>query len=86
MNVSDATMCSSLGVDGIIISNQGGRQLEDVMSPIEVLGNIKAKIDIPTLIDSGCRSGSDVANALAMGAIAVLIGRATLYGLSAYGE
>ncbi|CAN7549064.1 alpha-hydroxy-acid oxidizing protein [Rhizobium leguminosarum] len=85
-NVTDAAKCASLGVDGVILSNHGGRQLEDTFSPIEVLGDVKAKLDIPILVDSGIRSGADIAKALAMGATAVLIGRAVLYGLAAHGE
>lgn len=87
LNVSDAIRARESGVDGIIVSNHGGRQLDAAPASIEVLESIVDAVgrDIAVLIDSGFRSGSDVAKACALGARGVLLGRATLYGLAAGG-
>ena len=76
------------GVDGVILSNHGGRQLDGAVTPLEML---PAAVDaaggrIPILIDGGVRRGSDILKAVALGAAVVMIGRATLYGLGAAGE
>jgi (S)-mandelate dehydrogenase len=86
LRAEDAERCLQLGADGVIISNHGARQLEDVAAPIEKLPGFAARIDRPILIDSGFRRGADVVKALALGARAVLLGRATLYGLATRGE
>jgi (S)-mandelate dehydrogenase len=85
LHAQDAERCVQLGVDGVVISNHGARQLEDVAAPIDKLPEFAARIDRPVLIDSGIRRGADVVKALALGAHAVLLGRATLYGLAARG-
>ena len=85
LRAGEAERCVQLGVDGVIISNHGARQLEDVAAPIEKLAEFAARIDRPVLVDSGFRRGADVVKALALGARAVLLGRATLYGLAARG-
>jgi (S)-mandelate dehydrogenase len=76
------------GYDGIVISNHGGRQLDGVVATIDMLGAFVAagagRIEL--LIDSGFRTGSDVLKACALGARAVQLGRATLYGLAVGGE
>ncbi|ABE35802.1 (S)-mandelate dehydrogenase [Paraburkholderia xenovorans LB400] len=82
----DAARCFSLGADGVILSNHGGRQLDSAIAPIEALRETAAQLHKPILIDSGIRRGSDVVKALALGAQAVLLGRATLYGLASRGE
>lgn len=82
----DAQKCYQLGIDGVILSNHGGRQLDACISPLESLVEVTETCSFPVLIDSGFRRGSDVVKALAMGASAVLLGRAALYGLSAAGE
>jgi (S)-mandelate dehydrogenase len=88
LDVADAERAASLGVDGIVISNHGGRQLDYCVAPIEVLPEIVAAVGskLTLLIDSGFRRGTDVVKALALGAHAVMLGRATLYGLIAGGE
>jgi (S)-mandelate dehydrogenase len=86
MNAEDAERCVELGADGVILSNHGGRQLEDARAPIEVLPGVAARTQTPLLLDSGVRRGADAVKALAMGAKAVLLGRAVLYGLAARGE
>ena len=74
------------GADGVILSNHGSRQLDAAVSPLDVLAESRARISAPILIDSGNRRGTDIVKALALGANAVLLGRATLYGLAAAGE
>jgi (S)-mandelate dehydrogenase len=71
-----------------VVSNHGGRQLDGASSTIETLPAIAeaARGDMTVLIDSGIRSGADIAKAIALGADAVQLGRATLYGLAANGE
>lgn len=88
MTKEDATLCLEHEVDGIIVSNHGGRQLESDLSTIEILGEIVQTIrgEIPVLIDGGIRRGTDIFKALAIGATAVCIGRAYIYGLAAEGQ
>jgi (S)-mandelate dehydrogenase len=88
LSVSDAERAAALGCDGIVLSNHGGRQLDYCVAPIEVLPQITRAVGqrLTILIDSGFRRGTDVVKALALGANAVMIGRATLYGLAAGGE
>nr|1HUV_A Chain A, L(+)-MANDELATE DEHYDROGENASE [synthetic construct]1P4C_A Chain A, L(+)-Mandelate Dehydrogenase [synthetic construct]1P5B_A Chain A, L(+)-Mandelate Dehydrogenase [synthetic construct] len=86
LSAEDADRCIAEGADGVILSNHGGRQLDCAISPMEVLAQSVAKTGKPVLIDSGFRRGSDIVKALALGAEAVLLGRATLYGLAARGE
>jgi isopentenyl diphosphate isomerase/L-lactate dehydrogenase-like FMN-dependent dehydrogenase len=84
----DARLCVEHGVDGIIVSNHGARQVDNPLSTIEVLPEIVRAVAgrIPILIDSGFRRGADVFTALALGASAVCIGRPYLWGLAAFGE
>lgn len=85
---ADARKAAELGCDGIVLTNHGGRQLDYCVAPIEVLAEIAAEVGtrMTVLIDSGFRRGTDIAKALALGADAVLLGRAGLYGLAAAGE
>lgn len=87
LHPEDAVRATDIGVDGIIVSNHGGRQLDMAPSPIEVLPLIRAAVgEKQTLmIDSGVRRGSDILIALCLGAQFVFIGRPTLYGVAAYG-
>lgn len=88
LHPDDARLAVKHGVDGIIVSNHGGRQLDVAPSSIAALpAVVDAVADrIPVLLDSGVRRGSDIAKALALGARAVLVGRATLYGLADGGQ
>jgi (S)-mandelate dehydrogenase len=86
LHPDDATRCARLGVDGVILSNHGGRQLDGAIAPIRVLPAVTRATNLPLLIDSGVRRGADVVKAVALGARAVLLGRAVLYGLAARGE
>ena len=71
-----------------MLTNHGGRQLDTSVAPFEVLPDIARAFGsrMTILLDSGIRRGSDIAKAIALGAHAVLVGRATLYGLAAGGE
>ncbi|MGH7005516.1 MAG: alpha-hydroxy acid oxidase, partial [Alphaproteobacteria bacterium] len=86
--VEDAEMAVRHGVDGIVISNHGGRQLDGAVSSMEVLREIAASVKgrITVMADGGFRRGTDILKAKALGTDAVLIGRATIYGLAAGGE
>jgi L-lactate dehydrogenase (cytochrome) len=87
-DVRDAKDIASVGVDGIVVSNHGGRQLDRAPSPLSLLPEIRDGIGHTTdvFLDGGVRSGSDIAAAVALGAKAVFVGRAYLYGLTAGGE
>lgn len=84
----EALEAAERGADGVVVSNHGGRQLDHAPATIDVLPEIVDAVGhrAEVLVDSGFRRGSDVAAALALGAKAVLIGRAYLYGLAAAGE
>ncbi|WP_445940409.1 alpha-hydroxy acid oxidase [Pseudomonas sp.] len=87
MSAEDAQRAVAEGVDGIIVSNHGGRTLDGQPATIEVLAEIAAAVQgrVPLLLDGGIRRGTDVFKALALGADAVLIGRPYVYGLAAAG-
>jgi 4-hydroxymandelate oxidase len=84
----DARLCVEHGVDGILVSNHGGRATETYRATIECLPEVidAAGGRIPVLVDGGIRRGSDVYKALAFGAKAVGIGRPYVWGLSAFGQ
>ena len=84
----DAQLAVENGVDGIIISNHGGRAEDTLRSTIECLPEVVQGVDgkIPVMIDSGFRRGTDVFKALALGATAVGVGRPTAWGLAAFGQ
>lgn len=84
----DARLAVQHGVDGIIVSNHGGRQLDGTPATIEVLPEIVAAVDgrCEVFVDGGIRRGTDVLKALALGARAVLVGRPILWGLAAHGQ
>jgi len=82
----DADVLQQIGVDAIIVSNHGGRQLDQSVSSLEALVRIHCESDITAIIDGGIRNGRDIVTALANGAIAAQIGRPYLYGLMAGGK
>ena len=88
LDVEDAKTAANLGVDAIVVSNHGGRQLDGTCSAIRMLPHIVDAIGKTTEVwmDSGIRSGQDVLRAIASGANGTLIGRAFLYGLGAMGQ
>lgn len=86
--VADARAVTDLGVDGVLLSNHGGRQLDRAPIPFHLLPEVVAEVggDVEIMLDTGIMSGADVVAAIAMGARFTLIGRAYLYGLMAGGE
>ena len=88
LHPQDAETAVSLGVDGVIVSNHGGRQIEALPAPIDALPAIVRQVAgrATVMMDSGVRSGTDVARACALGATAVFAGKAFLWGLGALGE
>lgn len=88
LTAEDAYLAMDHQVDGIYISNHGGRQLDSNLSTIECLEEIATAVNgqIPLLIDGGFRRGTDVFKALALGATAVGIGRPYIYGLASHGQ
>jgi isopentenyl diphosphate isomerase/L-lactate dehydrogenase-like FMN-dependent dehydrogenase len=87
-HVDDARMAADAGVDGIIVSNHGGRQLDGAIGSLTVLPEIVDAVGsrLTVLFDSGIRSGTDIMKALCLGAKAVLIGRPYVYGLGINGS
>ena len=88
LDPEDAKRAAAMGVDGIVVSNHGGRQLDGTPGTATVLPRIADAVRdrLEVLFDGGVRSGQDVLKALALGAHGCLIGRAYLYGLAAMGQ
>ena len=88
MRADDAEEAIEHGVDGIVVSNHGGRNMDSAPAPIQVLPEIVKAVDgrMTVIVDSGVRRGSDIVKCIALGADMVLAGRATLYGTAAGGE
>ena len=86
--IEDARAVADLGVDGIVLSNHGGRQLDRAPVPFHLLPQVARELSTDTeiLLDSGIMSGADIVAAIALGAQFTLVGRAYLYGLMAGGE
>jgi isopentenyl diphosphate isomerase/L-lactate dehydrogenase-like FMN-dependent dehydrogenase len=89
--VEDAHRAIEHGMEGIIVSNHGGRQLDGAIASLDALAEIGADAKVKesgltVLFDSGIRTGSDVLKAIALGAKAVLVGRPYVYGLAMGGE
>jgi 4-hydroxymandelate oxidase len=88
MTGEDVELCSAMGVSAVIVSNHGGRHLDNTLATIEVVAEAVAaaqgKLEI--LLDGGIRRGADVVKALALGAKAVFIGRPLFWGLAVDGE
>jgi 4-hydroxymandelate oxidase len=84
----DAALAVEHGAAGVVVSNHGGRQLDNAPATIDALPEVVEAVDgrIPVLLDGGVRRGTDVAVALAIGAQAVLVGRPALWGLAVDGE
>lgn len=88
LSPSEAREAVARGVDGVIVSNHGGRQLDGAIAGLDALPAIVAAVDgrIPVLVDGGLRRGADVVKAIALGAAACLIARPQLWGLAMAGE
>lgn len=88
LHAEDAARCADYGVDCVIVSNHGGIASDAALAPIDVLPSVVREVGgrMTVIVDSGFRRGSDILKGLALGADAVIIGRATLYGVAAAGE
>lgn len=92
LHPDDALRAADLGVDGILVSNHGGRQVDGAVGTLDALVDVVAALGgadrrgMPVVLDSGVRSGADVVKALALGAAAVTVGRPHVYGLAVDGE
>src|SRR5262245_16418414 len=88
LRAQDALLAADCGADGVIVSNHGGRAVDSTRAPIAVLPEVveAAGRRLTVLVDSGFRRGADVVKALALGAKAVLVGRAPLYGTAVAGQ
>lgn len=87
-SVDDAMLAVGSGVDGIVLSNHGGRQLASTLAPLELLPAVCAAVagKLKVFVDGGVRRGSDVVKAVALGATGTLLGRAPLYGVAVSGQ
>ena len=88
LRADEARRAADHGIDAVIVSNHGALEMDHVPATLEVLPDIADAVGdrVEALFDSGIRRGSDIATALALGARAVLVGRAHLYGLAAAAE
>ena len=88
LTAEDAVRAFDAGVDGIVVSNHGGRQVDGAIASLDALVEVRAAVgpDAPVLMDGGIRGGADVLKALALGANAVLLGRPYVYGLAVGGQ
>jgi L-lactate dehydrogenase (cytochrome) len=87
LHADDARRAADLGMDAIVVSNHGGRQVDGAVAALDCLpGAVAGAHKMPVLFDSGIRNGADIVKALALGAKAVLIGRPYVYGLALAGE
>lgn len=88
LHPDDARKAVDMGIDAIIVSNHGGRQVDGSIGSLDALVDIRAAVsaDVPLILDSGVRTGADVFKALALGAGAVTLGRPHIYGLALDGS
>ncbi|MEE2761440.1 MAG: alpha-hydroxy acid oxidase [Pseudomonadota bacterium] len=88
LSVSDVERCADMGIEAVLLSNHGGRQSESLVHPLEIIDTAREAVgeSIKLFLDSGARSGLDVARAIARGADFVFLGRAFMYGVAAIGK
>jgi isopentenyl diphosphate isomerase/L-lactate dehydrogenase-like FMN-dependent dehydrogenase len=87
-SLEDAVIAGDYGLDGVVVSNHGGRYLDSAPAPLQLVPEFRRAVGdrLKIIIDSGARRGSDLVKAIAMGADMVMSGRPTLYGSAAAGE
>ena len=86
LTADDARRAVDAGVDGLVVSNHGGRQVDGAIASLDALVDVRGAVDVPLLVDGGIRGGADVLKALCLGADAVLLGRPYAYGLAVGGQ
>ena len=88
LHPDDAALALAMGADGVVVSNHGARSLDHSIAAIDALPDVVERVGgrMEVLLDSGVRRGSDIVKALALGADAVMVGRAPLYGMAAAGQ
>jgi isopentenyl diphosphate isomerase/L-lactate dehydrogenase-like FMN-dependent dehydrogenase len=88
LTADDARRALDSGVDGIVVSNHGGRQVDGAVASLDALLEVRSALgpDAPVLMDGGIRGGADVLKALALGTNAMLVGRPYVYGLAVGGQ
>jgi lactate 2-monooxygenase len=88
LHPDDAARAVEVGASGVVVSNHGGRQVDGAVASLDALPSVRAAVgpDLPVILDSGVRTGSDVVKAVALGADAVAIGRPYIYGLALGGR
>lgn len=86
LRTDDAAACAAIGVDAVVMSNHGGRQVDGAVTGFETVEAAAARLDIPVFFDGGIRCGEDVIKGLCLGARMAGLGRAALYALAADGE
>jgi 4-hydroxymandelate oxidase len=88
LTAEDAELAVQAGADAVVVSNHGGRQLDRSPAGLEALPEVAAQVSgrVPVLMDGGVRRGTDVLTAMALGAVAVLVGRPTIWGLASEGD
>jgi isopentenyl diphosphate isomerase/L-lactate dehydrogenase-like FMN-dependent dehydrogenase len=88
LHPEDGALAVKHGADAVVVSNHGGRQLDGAAGSLDALPDVVDAVSgkVPVLMDGGIRRGQDVVKALALGARAVLVGRAPLWGLGAFGQ
>ena len=86
LTAEDARRAHACGIDGVIVSNHGGRQVDGAVAALDALEEVRDVLAEPVLVDGGIRTGADVLKAVALGADAVLLGRPYVYGLAVAGQ
>ena len=87
LSAADALRAREHGVDGVIVSNHGGRQLDGAISPLRVLPEIVAAVlGLPVMLDGGIRRGTDILKAMALGAVFTFVGRPFLFAAAVAGQ